>query len=430
MKYISIVFALILFSGIVSCRKEFANPNAPTLDDAIRTPQGQVLLVVGIKNRFAVNSSYGNGSVFSAITANGFTTKEIFLKAGGNQDFGQLASGRNNIATNNSVLTDLWANCLEINNHCTMLLENVDAVVLDIGLNINIKKYAYLYKAMSLGTLANYWESFPVSTGNEAAFVDRIEALKMAISMLETASLLPNTSAPPAEFGTELNLKNVMNALMARYHMMIPGNYDQAIAKAALVDLKSRSVFIFNPQNPNPVFRSGFTAVFGYLPNALFGLPASLQPNAADGRIGTYLSGSATAGFGFAKSDADSLPVFLPGEMLLIQAEGYVRKFPSDLINGKKFLDSVLRKTIVQDVFRIGANLPAYSGPLDSASLMKEIYKNRCIEMFMSGMKLEDCRRFIRPGPTAPNAERTRNYYPYPLQERNSNPNTPEDPDI
>jgi len=429
MKCISVVSALILLSGIASCRKEFINPNAPRLDEVLKTSQGQVLLVVGIKNRFAVNSIYGNGSVFSAITANGFTTNEILLKAGGNQDFGQLSSGRNNIATNNTVLTDLWANCLEINNHCTMLLDNVDAVVLDSGLNINIKKYAYLYKSMTIGIMANYWDSFPVSTGKEASFVNRIDALKMAISMLETASSLP-AKTPPLEFGTEIDLQNTMDALQARYNIML-GNYDQAITKASKVNLKSRSVFIFNAQNPNPVFRSGFTAVFGYTangsPSGLFGLPPSLQPNAADGRIVAYLNGSASTGYGFAKSDGDPLPIFLPGEMLLIQAEAFVKK--GDLTNGKKFLDSVLRKKNSEDVFGIGANLPAYSGLVNSASLLQEIYRNRCIELFMSGMKLEDSRRFQRPGPKDANAERNRNFYPYPLQERSGNPNTPKDPD-
>ena len=64
------------------------------------------------------------------------------------------------------------------------------------------------------------------------------------------------------------------------------------------------------------------------------------------------------------------------------------------------------------------------------ASLLKEIYKNRCIELFMSGMKLSDSRRFARPGPNDLNAERNRNYYPYPLQERSGNPKTPADPPI
>ncbi len=41
--------------------------------------------------------------------------------------------------------------------------------------------------------------------------------------------------------------------------------------------------------------------------------------------------------------------------------------------------------------------LPAYSGGTDAASVLTEIYRNRCIELFMSGLKLEDSRRFARP---------------------------------
>ena len=434
MKPTQYVYAFVFISGIFSCKKEFVNPNAPVFPDVGKTTEGMVQLVVGIKNRFAVNSIYGNGSVYNAIAANGFTTNELLLKAGGNQDFSQLVSGGNNISTSNTVLTELWSNCMLINNYSSFLIDNVQEVVQDSALRVNIRKYAYLYKALSIGTLANYWQEFPVSTGDKARFVKRAEALSTAISLLETASKLPDLPPPPdysSSFGTEISMKNVLNALMARYHIML-GNFDKAIASANAVNIKTRSVFVYNPQNPNPVYRSGFTAVFGFTPNntsnRLFGLPASLQPNAADGRIASYLSGNTSVGFGFAKSDGDPLPIFLPGEMLLIQAEAYVKK--GDLANGKKFLDSVLRKKSSEDVFGIGANLPAYSGSVDAASLLQEIYRNRCIELFMSGMKLEDSRRFARPGPADPNPERNRNFYPYPFQERNGNPNTPADPDV
>jgi starch-binding outer membrane protein, SusD/RagB family len=76
----------------------------------------------------------------------------------------------------------------------------------------------------------------------------------------------------------------------------------------------------------------------------------------------------------------------------------------------------------------IGANLPAYSGTVDQASILTEVYKNRCIELFMSGLKLEDSRRFGRPGAGTASAERNRNYYPYPDSERFNNTNTPADP--
>ncbi|MEY3620470.1 MAG: hypothetical protein RLZZ391_836, partial [Bacteroidota bacterium] len=42
---------------------------------------------------------------------------------------------------------------------------------------------------------------------------------------------------------------------------------------------------------------------------------------------------------------------------------------------------------------------------------------------YMSGLKLEDMRRFGRA-----TTERKRNFFPYPFKERDGNPNTPADP--
>jgi hypothetical protein len=50
--------------------------------------------------------------------------------------------------------------------------------------------------------------------------------------------------------------------------------------------------------------------------------------------------------------------------------------------------------------------------------------------MYMSSLKLEDSRRFDRPGAGTAGAERNRNWYPYPDSERNNNTNTPADPAI
>ncbi|MFT4022700.1 MAG: hypothetical protein QM664_02815, partial [Flavihumibacter sp.] len=59
----------------------------------------------------------------------------------------------------------------------------------------------------------------------------------------------------------------------------------------------------------------------------------------------------------------------------------------------------------------------------DKDEILTEIYRQRCIELFMSGLKLEDMRRFGRPV-----TERKRNFFPYPFSERDNNPNTPSDP--
>jgi starch-binding outer membrane protein, SusD/RagB family len=437
MKAIQIFFVLLICTLGFSCSKTFENPAEPSLEELLKTQDGIVEIIVGIKNRFAVNSNLGNGALFNSITANGFSTNELFLRPGGNQDFNQLFAGKQNLASNNTVLKELWSNCLLINNHCSLIKANINNVQ-DLVLRNNILKYVNLYKALSIGTLVNFWEKVPVNISDNADFIDSTLALKLCNALLNEAAMLPNTQ--PAQnyltrLGTEINLTNTINALSARYYMMRKEN-DSAIMKAALVGINpsnasSRSVYVFNNFNPNPLFNSGFNGAFGYNANARFGLSGSLLPVSGDTlRTSFYTINKQTGafGYGFGKTLTDAMPVYLPGEVLLIQAEAYTRK--GDYVNGKKFLDSVLKKTPVQDVFGVGANLPAYTGPMDAPSLLKEIYRNRCIELFMSGMKLSDSRRFARPGPNDLNAERNRNYYPYPLQERSGNPKTPADPAI
>lgn len=438
MKAIQIFFVLLICTAGSSCRKTYENPVEPSVEELVKTQDGIVEIIVGIKNRFAVNSNLGNGALYNAITANGFSTFELSLKPGGNQDLNQLSVGKQNLATNNVVLKELWSNCMLINYHCSLIMTNIQNVQ-DPVLRDNVKKYTNLYKALSIGTLVNFWAKVPVNPNPNvnADFVDSTDALKVCNILLNEATKLPNTLPGQPylnRLGSEINLANVINALGARYYTM-RREYDSAIVKAALVNLtqgnaSSKSIFIFNSLNPNPLYNTGFNGAFGYTANSNFGLPSSLKPDVPDTRTRFYTTNQpapgAQFGYGFGKTINDAIPLYMPGEMLLIQAEAYTRK--GDYVNGKKFLDSVLKKTPVQDVFGVGAALPVYSGPLNEPSLLQEIYKNRCIELYMSGLKLSDSRRFARPGPNDPNEERNRNYYPYPLVERYGNPKTPVDP--
>jgi hypothetical protein len=183
-------------------------------------------------------------------------------------------------------------------------------------------------------------------------------------------------------------------------------------------------VYFYNTLNPNPVYRSSLITnnVYGVVAN--FGLAGALAPAANDARIAFYTVRNATNGSGFFRDDATAIPIFLPGEMLLIQAEAHARS--NNLASAVSALNQVLTKTT--DAFSLGGAQPAYSGPNTQAAILQEIYRNRCMELYMSGLKLEDSRRFGRPGPGQAGAERTRNFYPYPQQERDGNPNTPNDP--
>jgi len=413
----------------VGCKKEYRNPNAPTQEDVFSSTDGMTRVIVGIKNRFAVNS-LGTASIYQAISSSGLSTKELFVQNAGNADLAQLENGGNNLAPNNGVIGSLWSTTNIVNSEAQKLI-NGSANVGDVNLKNAIRIYGHLYKAMALGTMAAFWEKLPLNNGANAEYNTRVEALTQAVQLLDQASTLLAGTAIPASFtsavGAEIDLKNTLLALSARYNMMLLNN-DAAIAKAGAVDITKKSTFFYNNVNQNPVFRSGVTTANVYGIKADFGLSGALLPDANDQRRTFYLVKNTANGSGFFLSDATSIPIYQPGEMLLIMAEAYARK--SDLVNSKKFLDSVLKKTPAQDAFGVGAGLSAYSGAVDQASLLQEIYKNRCVEMYMSGMKLEDSRRFNRPAPGAAGAERTRNFYPYPQQERDGNPNTPADPPI
>jgi hypothetical protein len=87
------------------------------------------------------------------------------------------------------------------------------------------------------------------------------------------------------------------------------------------------------------------------------------------------------------------------------------------------------------DPLGVNANLPAWGGDTgDQNAILEEIYKNRNIEMFLTGMRLEHSRRFHPdfnvPQDANTTNERNRNFYPYPTIERENNPNTPPDPAI
>lgn len=124
---------------------------------------------------------------------------------------------------------------------------------------------------------------------------------------------------------------------------------------------------------------------------------------------------------GFYQTNTSVVPIYLPGEMLLIQAEANARS--GNLTQAVALVDQVRTKTAADDVYGLGASLPAYSGGTDHASVLDEIYRNRRIELYLMGLANEDTKRFNRP-----DTEYSRAYYPYPNVERDNNTNTPANP--
>ena len=428
---------LTLLTGLlltqVACNKEYLNPSTVSQSQAVSSPDGLITLSNGLQYRYTTNGAL---SVLYASTAGaGLTTREQFVLNVGNLDEANLAVGSANVSNINSVVRNLWTQSHLVRSNAELILAST-GVVADAGTKSGLIGYASIFRALSLGTLGLFFEQSPITTGTNVPFVPRAQVFKEAINTLEAAATQVASAPVSADFSSKIvpgiDIPNAIQALIARY-ALFSGDYDKALAAAAKVDLTKKSVFNFDDNTRNPLFEVTFGNLNVFQPtNASLGLMGTIAPDAVDKRI-PFLSKPSTntavapvIATAFYTANNAAVPVYLPGEILLIQAEAYARK--GDLTNAVASLNKVLTKTAAQDAFGLGAALPAYSGPQTADAILTEIFRNRQIELAYQGFRLEDSRRFNRPGPGAANAERNRNFFPYPLTERNNNTNTPADP--
>lgn len=433
-------FGILLLVFCSSCELDTLNPNGPTDAQILESREGMITLSIGLKQY------YSDTALESLIISPGTTTRELK----GITTFTnilEIEAGGTALPTFNGNVLGLWARMYRVMSMADDLIANAPGVLgADAATRSGVTAHAQLFKAMAIGGLATAFEQLPVQTdkSGNATFVSRLQALTEAVRLLDDAVQMLNTTAPSSEFntrvlGTDFNLLNSIQAYRARYNIML-GKYPEALAAANAVNLSSKSQFSFNSRGPNPVYWQ-VIILKNYAPRENFGLPSSLVES-SDGRLVFYLGtpnvvvGGETLKSlkGFFDALDKPMPVYLPDEVRLIKAEALLRSGGS-AANALMEINAVRTQTS-GDPFGVHAALPAYSGPVTVNDLLLEVYKQRCAELFLSGMRLEDNRRFGRPAPPQNinpvplNFERTRNFYPYPDQERLTNPNTPADPAI
>jgi hypothetical protein len=390
------------------------------------TPKGLTGAVVGLQRVYTL----GRGStLYNLITINGLTTNEMIVVNTGNTAEVQLAAGGNLVDGNHTMLTTFWTTCNKVIYDADLVITNSKNLA-DKNYASGLIAYASIFKAMSLADMSQFWEKVPAGTGTNVTFIDRVDGFKKAIATLDDALAAVSANAISASFISSvpagMDIVNTLYALKARYSLYA-GLYPQALATANLVDLSKKSTFNFDAISLNPLFEVATSTNNVVQPkDSTLGLLVPLQPSLTDGRVPFYTIINPTIAprfriNGFGNTATVAFPVYLPGEMTLIKAECYGRASTPDLVNGLIELNKVVTKTT--DPFGVNANQPAIASVANQAALLDLIYLHRSIELFMSGQKLEDMRRFGRP-----NAERKRNLMPYPLRERDNNPNTPADP--
>jgi len=422
----SIVVAV--FAGAllpIGCKKDYTDPNRATDEQVFSSAKGLTGVVTGLQRVYTLGRA---SNLYNHITINGLTTNELIVVNTGNTAEVQLAAGGTNVDGNNSMLTTYWTNLNKVIYDADKAIESAKTLP-DKNFASGLIAYASIFKALSIGGLSQFWEKVPAGIGVSVTFIDRVDGYKKAITVIDEALAAITANAISAAFISSvpagIDINNTLHALRARYSLFA-GLYPQALAEANLVDLTKKSTFNFDALSLNPLYEVATSTNNVVQPkDSTLGLLVPLQPALTDGRVPFYTSINASIAprfriKGFGDAAATAFPIYLPGEMILIKAEAYARASTPDLVNGTAELNKVVTKN--NDIYGVNANQPA-AAPATIAELLDQIYRNRCIELFMSGLKLEDMRRFGRP-----TAERKRNLMPYPLRERDNNPNTPPDP--
>jgi hypothetical protein len=423
-KYTIWTFLLCTSVLLGACKKEYLNPNGASADDVLSSAKGLTGVTVGLQKNYSTTRA---GLLYASLSLNGITTNELISINTGNTNEERLMAGGVQVDGNNTIVLGVWAASNKIIYDADNVINNAVNLA-DKNYAAGLIAHASIFKAIALGNLSEFWEKIPAGIGQNVGFINRVDGFNKAVATIENAQAVMAANAISTTFlgniPAGIDISNTLNALKARY-ALFAGNYALALTAANAVDLTKKSTFTYDALNLNPIFEIATSTNNVVQPkNINLGQTGTNVPDAGDLRIPFYTIINATVRInGFGASTFAQIPLYLPGEMTLIKAEAYVRQATPNLGSALTELNKVVTKTPAQDVFGVGAGLPAITGSPSAQQLLDLIYKNRCIELFMSGLKLEDMRRFNQPL-----TDRKRNFFPYPFAEKDNNTNTPADP--
>ena len=422
MKFTRTLIILLTMVFVASCDKEYLDPFATLEPDVVSSEENLINLINGLQRRVSTDRP---SSIYTVATTTGLNTAELRLLNPGNLGENEILLGGTEVSGDNEVLSNMWSQLMLTRKEATLVIDNASVASSTARAN-TIEAYGLFYRALAHGTLIQYFERVPLTIGENSEFNDRSAVLASVIADLNEAVSLASSGDNSISLTSTFDISDVSHAMLARYQLM-SGDFDGAISNAAQASTTNTSnVWTYDAAFPNPL-------AFWFSSNNVhqardqnFGLSGALAPDPADERIAfhTSVDPEDATNFlveGFYQSNTTSIPVYLPGEMLLIQAEAHARQ--NEITEAISFLDQVLTKTSATDAFGLGANLAAYAGANDQSSVLDEIYRNRRIELYLVGLALEDTRRFNRP-----DSDFNRVYYPYPNDERDNNSNTPDNP--
>lgn len=435
MRKLSRAVAIAAVSTLGACSLDIENPNAPTRDAVLATPEGVIALATGLQGRFA--TSYFNYAYMAGLVTDEFSATSAALISISDAEQGLVPPGTG-IAENvfNSVYRTVRT--------ADEIIDGAGAfgTTIEPGTRSGLLALAYALKAEALGEALQSYQRVPLNTYNitQPTYNTRAEGLVRVRALLDTAATLIATTPPSTFFNTQVltpgvSLPNMIQLFRARYARMANDNAT-ALAAANLVSRTSLSALTYPAPGQNP-FNGVTGGTNGIAPRRSWrlGLEAGDQrfayfvtpQTALTGRIGTPLDLWNRYG---ASANAP-LPVYYPDEALLIKAEAQLAQ--GDAAGARASVDSVRTDcTGGRGLDDPKACLPALTGTLTNAQLLDEIYRQRRFELLGTGLRWEDARRRNAvQGPVAAPAIPTsaqRCWLPYAFGDRNANGNVPADP--
>jgi starch-binding outer membrane protein, SusD/RagB family len=424
-------------ASLGGCDLNVSNPNSPTRDQVLSTPDGVIALATGLQARYA--SSYFNFAYAAGLVTDEFASVGSALISISDAEQGQVPPGTG-LADNvfNAVYRTVRT--------ADEILDGTQSTSggLEPGTRSGLRALAFALKADALGQALQTYQRFPINTYNVVApqYVDRATGVSAIRALLDSAAATL-AATPASTFFTSnvitpgVSLPNTIQLFRARYARIANDNVT-ALAAANLVARSGTAAFSAFQYpapgaNPYSAVTGGSTGI-GPRRNWRTSMAAADQrftwfvtpSTTLTGRIGAPLDT-----WNRYAAATSILPVYFPDEALLIKAEALLAA--GDAAGARAAVDSVRTDcTGGRGLDDPKACLTALSGTLTNAQLLDEIYQQRKYELFGTGLRWEDTRRrFAISGtivaPAIPTSGQ-RCWMPFSIGDRNANPNVPADP--
>ncbi|HEU0015784.1 MAG TPA: RagB/SusD family nutrient uptake outer membrane protein [Longimicrobium sp.] len=425
-----------LAAATAGCELDLINPNAPQEEDVIRDPELILTTAVGFQSQFADNVLLFVRA--PELVTDQWGTKPIALPA-------DQSLVRGDPDASFGVVTDPFNAAYRLARSADILTRSAPNVELSRGNQVGISVLSKLLKAMAIGHLTTQYAQLPANYDPDGAVPQPREQVRdTVIALLESAreELLTVTDAELLPFktrvldptaGAGIDLRNTVDAMLARYYLF-DGRYTEANAAAQRVNQTAVSLLQYPNPGQNPLWNyMSASRYVGARRDFFVDAQAGDQRPAfwairtpATGALGLPDSSYDFRAYGGARNDP--YPLYLPQEMLLIQAEAQARlgnlAAARDLINlvrtdGRNPTTGACTTSTTEP----RACLPPLPvEALDTIEeVMVEILYNRRYELFGQGLRWEDLRRL--DAYTADRSSIPEDFLPFPEQECDRNPN-------